>query len=137
MGKQQKAWIARPVKSSHPSMLDSIKMELETKATDLIQNVLKPKHVLPPPEDMQFNYLIDIGMKWYRNYFYFTSTYACPDANALSPTFELRFARMEHIGDGKFNLAFMRHTDEWFVLYDGLSVDECLSTIRDDAWFMP
>ena len=50
--------------------------------------MLKPKYVLPPPVEGQFNYIIDIGAKWYRNYFYFFSTYACPGPNALSPTFE-------------------------------------------------
>jgi hypothetical protein len=57
---------------------------VEAKASDLIANVLKPKHVRPPQEDERFNCIADIGTKWYRNYFYFFSTYACPDPNALS-----------------------------------------------------
>ena len=67
------------------SVAASVKAEVETKAKDLIDNVLKPKHVLPPPVEAEFNYIIDIGAKWYRNYFYFFSTYACPSPNALSP----------------------------------------------------
>ena len=110
----------------------------EAKANDLIENVLKPKHVLPPPEDARFNYIIDIGAKWYRNYFYFVSTYACPGPNALSPTFESKFARMEHLGGGKFALYAMRHTGkEWVGILDALSVDECMKAIEDDPWFVP
>jgi hypothetical protein len=110
---------------------------VQAKATDLIENVLKPKHVLPPPKDGQFNYIIDIGAKWYRNYFYFVSTYACPGPNALSPTFESKFARMEHLGGGKFALYAMRYTGkEWVGILDALSVDECMQAIQDDPWFV-
>ena len=113
MAKPRKAWQISPAKTPKPPLPDSLKAEVEAKATALIENVLKPKYVLPPPKDGQFNYIIDIGAKWYRNYFYFTSTYACPGPNALSPTFEAKFARMEHLGGGRFALYFMRHTGEW------------------------
>lgn len=126
-----------PAKRSKSAVPDSIKVELITKATDLIENVLKPKHVLPPQPDERFNYITDIGAKWYRNYFYFIATYACPGPSALSPTFESKFARMEYIGNGKFALHFLRHTGEWVGIFDALSVDESLKAIQDDAWFTP
>jgi hypothetical protein len=126
-----------PGKKPTSSLPDSVKNELEAKATNLIVNVLKPKHVQPPPQGEQFNYITDIGTKWYRNYFYFISTYACPGPNALSPTFESKFARMEHLDNAKFALSFMRHTGEWIGLYDALSVDECMKAIQDDPWFTP
>jgi hypothetical protein len=137
MAMPRKAWMITPAKSSKSAVPDSIKVELMTKATDLIEKVLKPKHVLPPKPDEPFNYITDIGAKWYRNYFYFIATYACPGPNALSPTFESKFARMEYIGNGKFALSFMRHTGEWVGIFDDLSVDESLKTIQDDAWFTP
>ena len=112
MAKPREPWNIRPAKK-RASVTASLKAEVETKAKDLIDNVLKPKHVLPPPDEAQFNYITDIGAKWYRNYFYFFSIYACPGPNALSPTFESKFARMEPLGDGKFALYFMRYTGEW------------------------
>ena len=136
MGKQRKAWMIRPAKNPK-SMPDSLKAEVEAKAKELIENVLKPKHVLPPQEDEQFNYISDIGAKWYRNYFYFFSTYTCPGPNALSPTFESKFARLEYVGNATFALYFMRHTGEWVGLHDALSVDESMKAIQDDAWFVP
>lgn len=137
MAKQLKAWIANPTKTPKTSVSDSTKVELETKAAELIKSVLKPKHVLPQPSDQQFNYVSDIGVKWNKNYFYFVATYACPGQNAISPSFESNFARMEHLGDGKFTLAFMRHTNEWVALDSGISIDECLKAIQDDPWFLP
>ena len=128
----------RPAKRRETSLPASLKAEVEAKANALIENVLKPKHVLPPPQDGRFNYIIDIGAKWYRNYFYFFSTYACPGPNALSPTFESKFARMEPLGGGKFALYAMRHTGkEWVGILDALSVDECMKAIQDDPWFVP
>src|SRR5262245_30475595 len=107
MAKPRKPWRITPQKKPKTPMPDSLKAEVEAKATALIENVLKP------PKDGQFNYIIDIGAKWYRGYFYFYSTYACPGPNALSPTFESKFAKMEHLGGATFALYFMRHTGEW------------------------
>ena len=137
MAKQRKAWMIGPAKKAKTSLPDSLKADVEAKATDLIEGVLKPKYVLPPPKDGQCNYIIDIGAKWYRNYFYFISTYACPGPNALSPTFESKFARMEHLGGCRFALSFMRHTGQWVGLYDALSVEESLEAIQSDPWFVP
>ena len=136
MAKPREPWNIRPAKERVP-VSAAIKAEVEAKARDLIDNVLKPKHVQPPRAEEQINYIIDIGAKWYRNYFYFFSTYACPSPNALSPTFESKFARIEPLGGGKFALYFMRHTGEWVGIYDSLSADECMNAIRDGPWFVP
>jgi hypothetical protein len=137
MATKRKAWMIQPAKKPVSSLPDALKREVEAKASDLIANVLRPKHVRPPQEHEQFNYITDIGTKWYRHYFYFISTYACVGPNALSPTFESKFARMEYIGDAKFAVYFMRHTGEWVGIYDALSVDESMRAIQDDSWFTP
>ncbi len=117
MVKPRQPWNIRPAKK-RASVTASIKSEVETKAKSLIDNVLKPKHVLPPPDEAQSNYITDIEAKWHGKYFYFISIYVCPSPNALSPTFESKFARMESLGGGKFALSFMRHTGEWVGIYD-------------------
>ena len=137
MAKQRKAWMYSAEKKPKASLPGTLKDEVDTKATDLIKNVLKPKHVQPPPTDAQFNYITDITTKWLGSKCYFVSTYACPGPNAISPTFDSKFARMEYLGNSKFALYFMRHTGEWVGLYDALFVDECLKAIQDDAWFVP
>ena len=130
-------WNISPAKK-RASVSASLKAEVEAKAKELIDNVLKPKHVKSPTIGQEFNYIIDIRAKWYRNYFYFFSIYACPGPDALSPTFESKFARMEPLGGGKFALYSMRYTGkEWVGISDQLSVDECMKAIRDDAWFVP
>ena len=137
MPKPRKVWMLSPAIRPKPSVPATIKAELEARALHLIENVLKPKHVLPPKPDAQFNYITDLSGKWSRGYFYFITSYACPGPNALSPTFESKFARMEYVGDGKFALSFQRHTGAWLGIYEALSVDECLKAIQDDPWFRP
>jgi hypothetical protein len=125
---------ARPPKVAVPAAL---KAEVEAKAKALIETVLKPEHVKPPPKDPKWNYLTDIGCKWRGSYFYFISTYASPGPNALSPSFESPFTRLGYAGAGKFNVAYMRHTGKWWEVRTGLSADEALAAVRDDPWFQP
>ncbi len=91
----------------------------------------------PPPTIDDYNYIADIHSKWYRNYFYFCATYNCPSPNAISPSFETKFARMEYIADNKFNLAYMRHTEQWFEVFQDISMDECLKLIEENPIFTP
>ena len=135
MAKARNPWDISPAKKRVP-VSASMKDAVETKAKDLSENVLKPKHVLPPKKGEQFNYISDIGAKWYRGYFYFFATYTCPSPNALTPTFEAMFARMEPLVNGTFALYAMRHTGkEWVGVLDALSVDECMKAIQTDEWF--
>lgn len=118
-------------------MPESIKAEVAAKALHLIESVLKPRHVLPPPPDATLNHITDISGKWNRGYFYLNASYACPGPNAVSPTFETKFARLEFVGGGRFRLSYHRHTGEWVGIYEALSVDECLRAVQDDPWFVP
>ncbi len=137
IAKQQKAWMLKPAKTSKTPIPDAIKSDLELKAASLIENVLKPKHVVPQKPDIEFNYVSDIGTKWNRKYFYFFSTYTCPGPNALSPSFESNFARMEYLDGGRFSLCFNRHNGQWVGLYESLTIDESLKAIQEDPWFTP
>ncbi|WP_176722131.1 MULTISPECIES: hypothetical protein [Methanosarcina] len=80
---------------------------------------------------MRFNYMMNIYTKWYRSYFYFCAKYACPDLQAISTSFETKFARMEYAGNRLFNISYMRHTETWFEIFRDLSIDECLETIQN------
>ena len=137
MAKQQKPWGYSPRKATTSQLQETLKRAVTTKANELIETVLKPKHIQPPPENPQFNYIVDIYGKWYHRYFYFCATYCVPGPNATVPSFEAKFARMEYAGNNRFHLAFMRHTGQWVELYTGLSLDECLAAIRDDPFFQP
>ena len=137
MAKKRKPWDIQPSRISASSIPDAIKKEVAVKAAVLITEVLNPKYVVAVQGDHQFNYITDITAKWFRQFFYFTATYNCPHPDAVAPSFEQKFARMEFIGDGKFALYFMRHTGEWVGIHDSMSVDESMEAIQDDEWFSP
>src|SRR3954462_1085773 len=99
MARERKAWMFDPAKPAKSAIPSTLKNEVDTKAGELIEKVLKPKHIQPPPEGSQSNYITDIKTKWIGSTCYFISTYACPGPNAIAPTFEEKFARMVLVGD--------------------------------------
>ena len=134
--KRPKTWMLpspsqRTAKAPIP---EKTKADIDSKATELVER-LKPKYIKPPPKKPRFNYIIDVWTKWLGSTLYFGTTYACPFPNAISPSFELTFARMEHIGRGRFALSYMRHTEKWFKLFPSLAADECLDAIENDCHF--
>ncbi|MGK7893492.1 MAG: hypothetical protein AB4372_07680, partial [Xenococcus sp. (in: cyanobacteria)] len=110
---------------------------LQEKADEIIETTLKPKHIKAPNPDNDFNYLVGIYSKWYRNYFYFCAKYNCPSPRAISPSFETKFARMEYIGNERFNLSYMRHTGKWWEIYQELTMLECFQHILEEPHFHP
>lgn len=116
---------------------EAVKADVSTKANDLIETVLKPQHIQPPPDNPQFNYIVDLYGKWYQRYFYLCATYRVSDPDARVASFEVKCARIEYAGDNRFHLSFPRHTGQWVELYTDIPLDECLVSIRDESFFFP
>ncbi len=135
--KTSKTWMLPSPSQPRPkaALPERIKSEVDAKAQNLVQHVLKPRYVKPPPKKPQFNYITDIWLKWLGSTLYFGATYACPGPNPISPSFETRFARMEHTGSGRFTLSYMRHNDKWLRLFHSLSLADCLDAIENDCHF--
>lgn len=122
-----RTWVpSPPAKATVP---DALKKLVQTKANELVERVLKPKYLKPPPKKRDWNYPIDIWTKWQGRFFYFGSTWASPGPNRIAPTFEHRFARLEFVGDRRCDLAYFRHTGKWWTIHTGLTLDECLELV--------
>lgn len=137
MANKRKTWGPSSSRQEKSQVPDSIKVSLKEKADEIIKNILKPEYIKPAPADNDFNYLVDIYSKWYKNYFYFCAKYNSPSPSAISPSFETKFARMEYVGSEKFNLSYMRHTEQWFEIYQGLSMLDGVKLISEGGHFMP
>jgi len=137
MAKKQpgRGWTWAPDPRRKPVVPDNLKKEVQAKANKLVEDVLKPKYLQPPPKKPQFNYPIEISTKWHGSFFYFCSTWASPGPNRIALTFEDRFARLEYAGDRRFNLAYYRHTEQWWTIHTGLTLDECLEFIGEGGPF--
>ncbi len=126
-----------PLRKPRPlTVPEALKSEISSKAQQLIEQHLKPAHV-EQPENPQSNYIADIYTRWHREDLYFCATYVAPFPNAVSPTFEVRFAKMGYLGNRKFNLAYKGQTGRWCQMYPCLSIDKCLEVIQHEPHFIP
>lgn len=136
MPKSRKRWVYTPPKPARPAISATLKQEIEHKAQRIVA-AWKARFIQPPPPDLHFNYLIDIWTKWHRSAFYFCGTYASPQPTALSPTFDVRFARMTYAGERNFNLASMRHTGQWREIFTNVPLEEAFYLIETTPHFQP
>jgi hypothetical protein len=84
---------------------------------------------------MGSRHIVDVYGKWFQSAFYFCAKYCVAGPNAIEPSFESKFVRMQYAGNNRFHLAYMRHTGEWIELYMDQTVDECLAAVKDDPNF--
>lgn len=113
------------------------KAELTAKAQQLLDQVLTPKYVQATPPEHDFNYVAALHGKWRGNSFYFSATYNCPSPNAIAPSFETKFARMAYVSNDRFNLSYMRYTEQWFEIASNWTMDQCLTAIAENDLFTP
>jgi hypothetical protein len=133
--RQSRQWAWAPSPQCKLAVPDSVRDEVQAQADELIRDELRARYIKPPPKDYEWNYPIDLWTKWHKSFFYFGSTWASPGPNRSSPTFEVGFARLEYRPDGRFNLAYFRHTGKWWQIFEGLTLKECLKMVRDDGLF--
>jgi hypothetical protein len=133
----KKGWTWGPNRRLKPKVPEDVKAEVQRKADELVEKHLVPQHVKPPPKSTESNYLTGIHTKGYRSFFYFVADYASPGPDRIAPTFEVPFARMEYTWDGTFNLAYFRHTGQWWTVEKGLTLDRALRTIQKKLMFHP
>ena len=116
---------------------EGLTLTLEKQAKLLIDTVLKPAHITPQQENTNLNHIVDIYSKWQGHYFYFCAEYHYPDPNAKTPSFEAKFARLDYVGDIRFNLSYMSRTGKWEKIFIDLTIDECLDAIKNQPFFYP
>ena len=131
-----KIWVYAPRLAPGMKVPAQVKGEVARQGQTLVEE-WKPRFIEKPPKGYRFNYIVNLYTKWRGKYFYFCSTYACPGPRALSPSFEAYFTRLENVGNNRFNLAYMRHTDKWWETMRGLTLDESFETIRDNSLYHP
>jgi len=132
----KKTWVYAP-KKAKVKVSNDVKERVKKRADKFIDSVLKPNHLKPPPKDAQFNYIADIYSKWHRHFLYFCAEYHCPGENAIAPSFESKFARLEYLPGECYTLAYMRHTNQWLEINHDISLEEAFRQIEDGPHFIP
>lgn len=111
------------------------KYRIESQCQPLIEE-LKAQYISKNP-DKRYNYLVDIYLKWYRNYLYFCEKYKSESPDRIAGEFEDKFVRLKITRKDKFDFSYMRHTGQWFLVTYDLTLNECLEMIQDNPNFQP
>lgn len=129
-------WVYSPTSVPKAKVPESLKAEVTERAQVLIEE-WRPIYIKEPPKSDLLNSMVDLYTKWRGSSFYFVAKYACSEPNAISPSFESNFTRMDYVGNGRFNLYYMRHTGKWWPVDTGLPLDAALDAIRKNGCYHP
>ncbi|HET7117697.1 MAG TPA: hypothetical protein VFI29_14475 [Hanamia sp.] len=111
------------------------KIEIENLCQPLIER-FKKIHINKNP-GKEYNYLIDIYIKWRGNYIYFLAKYRTGKNAMVEQEFDEGFVRLEYVKNDSFNLSYFRHTGKWFTVANSLSLKNCLEMIEQIPTFHP
>jgi len=120
-------------KTSVPAILrQQVDRWAETWVTTKFSRLLELRAQNPGP----FNYPIALFSEWRGKAFYLSTRYRTRSRKP-EDDFVVRNTRMTFTGSGRFDLAYLRHTDKWFTVFRGLTGAECFREIEDNELFWP
>lgn len=83
-----------------------------------------------------FNYVVAVFGEWRGRSYYLCAKYRTPRGNPPDE-FVVRTTRLSYVGSGRFDLAYLRHTNRWQPVYSGLTAQECFEAIEQEEVFWP
>ena len=124
--KREMVWVYSPTAN------DAQKLAI-TRQFEPVIDELKKK-IRPLPESQEFNHCIDVFGKWRGNHYSIMQKFKT-GTHAVVDFFDTGLARLEYYGEGKFNLAYFRHTGQWATIYENISTEDTKKAILEDSWF--
>jgi hypothetical protein len=101
-----------------------------------IRDVLKPRF-LPQINPTKSSYPVDIHGVWAGGRYRFVQRYRSGHENSRGEEFDAPFARLDRIGNDRFDIYWMRHTGKWWRLYTGVTLVEALRILEADGILHP
>ncbi len=120
-----------------PQVPELTKKRVKAQCDAFVETTLKPRAVQAPPEDPQFNYIVDLYTLWYGDHFIFCARYRCVFPECESEFYEVRYTRLTYTGSDIYTLSYMRHNGKWQKVFMGMSLENCLATIEGNSIFWP
>lgn len=124
-------WVLNPNRALGVSEYNARRME---KLSGKLVSRLK-KQMPKDKRKQKYNYPVDAYGKWHQRRYYIIVKYACPGKNAISPFFEAKLARLNCIGNDRFNLFARRYNDEWISILEDCTLPMCFKEIETNDWF--
>jgi len=116
-------------------LTDCEKDRIENLYLPLIEE-FKSQYVSLNP-NKEFNYLVDVYVRWCRDNLYFCGKYKSESSNRVVDEFEEMFVRLKITNMDNFDISYMRHTGKWASIAFGLTLKECLEMIKDTPTLHP
>lgn len=119
------------------ALSEPLRQEITRRAEDLLACRFRPSlRREVQGQEHGFNYATDVFPEWRGASFYLCVRYRTPSGRP-EDEFVVRTTRLQHLGGGRFALAYFRHTNRWQPVYSGLTVAECFDVIEAEAVFWP
>ena len=120
---------SKPKPPKKPHMPDDLRKTVHAQAAVVVAKLKKRSR---KPKNPQWNWADDLFTRWHRDALYFVVVMRTP--HGFPPTFETHAARMEHVGNGKFNVAVPMRRG-WNTFLRRASPEECLKEISQTIYF--
>ena len=125
-------------RSGHPGPVPELtKRDVTGRAAELLARKFT---VHPENEESArrfgWNYVTEVYGEWRGRSYYFCARYRTSRGTA-EEEFVVRTTRLTYTGNGRFDLAYFRHTDRWQPVYARLTVAECFEAIESEEIFWP
>ena len=119
---------------------DGAKAAIAARCEIFIREELKPRFLLRI-RPTEFNYPVDIFGKWRGSQYSFIQRFRSGFADNFGEEFDSAFTRLDHLDDHfreiRFDVMWHRHTGQWFRLYESLTLEDALASIRADELLQP
>jgi hypothetical protein len=135
MKNSKKYWMPSPVKKVKVKPTESEKKDIQDYFQPLVEDF--KKQFIPKKPTKEYNYLIDIYSMWYQNFFYLCEKYKSEAPNRIVDEFDEKFVRLKYTGKNQFEFSYFRHTGQWHLVAEGLTLDECKEMILSNPVFQP
>lgn len=125
------------VRTAHPVAPDEIeKQKIVTACEAFIRDFLKPRF-LPQIRPTEWNYVVDIHGAWAAGRYRFMQRYRSGWADNLGEEFNAPFARIDRMGQDRFDIYWMRHTGKWWRLHADVTFAKALHLLETDGHLHP
>ena len=112
---------------------DQRKRIVEIACLPLIDS-LKEK-LTPIPDPHEFNHIVDIYGKWYRNQYHIYLSYKCPP-DSIKDKFDSGLARIGWTGGNSYIVySYFAHRNKWEALYENIPLDKAIERIKTGDYF--
>jgi hypothetical protein len=136
--KSPKIWMRAPARAPGPAKTsEAEKQAIIAACEELIETVLKPRFLPEIIPSEERNYKINIHGAWRGGRYKFMQRYRSGFPDNKGVEFDAPFARIDHMGDGKFDIYWMRYTGEWWQVHGNKTLEEALHILQTDNVLFP